>query len=125
MLIKGDTKTMKTQKEEYKLKVLSWLAENNLFPKKVRVYDTQYGYEVRVYCPPMEYVSNRSSFRKTEKVIDETNDDGTISKFHYKGTRGRHEIKVPMYIHINEKDFESEDERVFILNMIKDSAILS
>lgn len=106
-------------KEEFKKKVVSWLNENRLFPKIVKVYNTRrYGFEVRVYCPPVKRQGFKSSFRTTSK--EKVGENG-IRKH---GSRGIHEIIEPMYIHINEQDFSSEDERQFILTMVKDSAIL-
>lgn len=105
------------EKESFKKSVLSFLAENGIFPEKVRVYDSKrYGLEVRVYTAPMEYVSTRTSFRT--KNIEDLGD----GKFQRKGTRGHHTVKIPMYVAINEEQMASKEERLFTLQCLKDSA---
>lgn len=104
------------EKKSFKKSVLSFLAQNGFYPKKVRVYDSKkYGLEVRVYTAPMEYVSARTSFRT--KNIKDLGD----GKFQRNGTRGHHTIKIPMYIAINEAQMASTEERLFTLQCLKDS----
>lgn len=96
---------------EFKKKVLDWLAANNIFPTKVRVYDTRrYGVEVRIYHASMEYVSSRVSFRTQEIIGNQKH-----------GTRGHHTIKTPLYTPINEENMATEEERQFTLQCLKDN----
>ena len=102
--------------KELKIAVLKWLKENNLEPLIVRTFNSKrYGVEVRCYCPPMVYVSNRTSHRKVK---------GTETDLGYTRTTGRHTIKTPMYISVNEKDLANDECKKFILDMVKDSCIL-
>jgi hypothetical protein len=106
------------EKEEFKKEVLDWLSKSGLVPKKVRVYNTRrYGLEVRAYCEPMIFVSNRVSFRTTS--IEKVGENGIRRH----GTRGFHERKIPMYISINKENMIDEEGK-FTLQMIKDSCIL-
>lgn len=103
---------MKTAYETYfKNNVMMWLAENNisLIGKRVRCYNTKrYGLEVRIYNEPMEIENTRKSFRETSR--NET------TRY---GTRGIHSRKVSTYTHINEDDFKNEEEKKFILDILK------
>ena len=104
-------------KQQFKEKVLLWLAENNIFPKRVRGYDNRrYGFEVRVYNEPMEFPNIKSSFRRTEAEKDEK---GNITGWN--GTRGIHSKKISTYTHINAEDLKNENEKKFILDVIKDN----
>jgi hypothetical protein len=100
-----------SEKQAFKKKILDWLAENNIHPEKVRVYDTRrYGLEVRVYHAPMVYISSRISFRETHR--DDTQ--------RY-GTRGHHTIKIPLYTAINEEALATKEERKFTLRCLRDN----
>lgn len=95
--------------KQFKQKVLNWIKENNIDigNKRVRVYNTRrYGYEVRIYNEPMEIENSRVSVRKSEYS----------STGYFKAKFSR---KISTYTHINESDFESEDEKKFILEMLK------
>lgn len=97
--------------DSFKKQVLDWLAQNGIYPKRVRVYNSRkYGLEVRCYTEPMTYTSERISFRTTEKT-----DTQRI------GTRGHHTIKHAMFCHINEDDFKNPEEKAFALQVFKDS----
>ena len=100
-------------KAVFKQKVIEWLATNKIFTagRKIRVYTYKGQLEVRIYTSPMEYMSSRVSFRTLSK------DD---SQRH--GTRGHHNIRIPMYVHITEEDFKSEDKS-FLLEVCKDSLL--
>lgn len=101
-------------KEQFKKEVLEWLAKNSIFPKKVRVYDSpRYGLEVRVYGTPLEYVSERVSFRTSniEKIGD--------NMFQRHGTRGHHMIKHSNYVPINKENLSSKEEEQFTLDTIR------
>lgn len=98
-------------KEDYKEKVLKWLAENNIFPKKVRVYNyPRYGLEVRIYQEPQMMQNHRKSFRETSRDENQRH-----------GSYGIHETKISLYAHINENDFTNKEERKFILDTIRNS----
>jgi len=101
------------KKEDFKKKVLAWLAENKIYPKRVRVYNSRrYGLEVRLYNEPMEMPNMRKSRRMLKNPTDE-----------YNSTFGIHSQTISTYTHINEKDFASdnEEERNFILDTIRNS----
>lgn len=99
------------EKKDFKNKVLNWLAENNIHPKRVRVFNSsRYGLEVRVYQEPMEYTNTRKSFRESSR--DEKQRHGTY---------GIHSRRISLYTHINEKDFENEDEKSFIIETLTTS----
>lgn len=101
----------KMNKKDFKKRVLDWLAENKIFPKRVRVFDSpRYGLEVRIYQEPMEYQNTRKSFRETSR--DENQRQGVY---------GIHSRKISLYTHINEIDFKSEPEKTFILETLKTS----
>lgn len=93
--------------KEFKTKVLDWLKENNIeVKKKVRVYKYRGSLEVRIYNEPMEIQNSRRSVRKSEES----------STGYYRGLFSK---KISTYTHINEEDFESEDEKNFILKVLK------
>jgi hypothetical protein len=99
------------EKLEFKNKVLNWLKENNinLAGKKIRIYNyRRYGLEVRIYNEPMEFTNTRKSRRKM--AVDENGNNCTF---------GYHTTKISTYIHINEKDLESEEDKEFILESLK------
>lgn len=117
--------------QDFKKIVLDWLHSEGLFPKKVRVYNSKkYGLEVRVYCPPMTYTSDRISFRTTH--VEKVGDNGRRRH----GTRGHHEITQATYIAVGEDVMKIEqtkgkpksmwdmNERDLVLQQIKDSALL-
>ena len=97
-------------KEEFKIKVLNWIKENGIeIKKKVRVYNTRrYGFEVRIYNEPMEYLNSKCSRRKMP--VDENGNNCMVGIFNR---------KISTYVHINEEDFKSETEKAFILEMLK------
>ncbi len=100
----------------FKKKVLAWLAENGIFAEKVRVYNMRkYGLEVRIYHAPMEYISERVSFR-TQSV-----EDLGDHRFQRHGTRGHHAIRIPLYTAIGEDVFASKEEMDFTLKVLKDN----
>ena len=104
--------------KEFKKMVLAWLAENGIFPDKVRVYNTRrYGLEVRCYTSPMEYTSSRVSSRRTGEPFEEN------GRMVIATTRGHHTIRQAMYCHINEDDFVGKNaaEKQFALQVFKDS----
>lgn len=112
------------EKHQFKQKVLTWLGENNLYPQKVKVFDTRRnGLEVRVYCPPMTYQTKKVSYRKKDWEILKTDEKGRPMSFRKHGSVG-HTISTPMYIYINKRVLEDEEEKKFTLQMIKDSALL-
>lgn len=116
-------------KQDFKKEILDWLATNNLYPQKVKVFNTKVfntkrnGFEVRVYCPPMEYQTKRVSYRKKDWEILSKDKQGRPMSFRKHGSVG-HTIKTPMYIHINKSDLGDEESKKCILQMIKDSACL-
>jgi RNase P/RNase MRP subunit p30 len=111
-------------KHQFKEKVLLWLKLNNLYPQKVKVFNTRRnGFEVRVYCPPMEYQTKKISYRKKDYEILKTDEQGRPTSFRKHGSIG-HTIKQPMYIHINKSTLSNEEEKKFTIQMIKDSALL-
>ena len=98
-------------KEIFKTKVLKWLKDNgiDLTGRKVRVYNhKRYGWEVRIYDEPMEFINTRKSRRKMP-----TDEQGNNC------TYGIHSQMISTYTHINETDFESENEKEFILEMLR------
>lgn len=106
-------------KKQYKEKVLKWLAENNIFPKKVRVYNTRrYGLEVRIYQKPQEFKNSKRSTRKKPEWTDEKGNT-------WNAMSGVFSQKISLYTHINEQDLKSEAEKEFILEILKvvDSSI--
>ena len=96
-------------KQEFKIKVLNWIKENGInLTKKVRVYNTRrYGFEVRIYNEPVEFLNKRRSRRKMP--VDEFGNNCMVGIFNR---------KVSTYVHINEDDFKSEEEKAFILEML-------
>jgi hypothetical protein len=111
-------------KHQFKQKVLMWLGLHNLYPAKVKVFNTKRnGFEVRVYCPPMEYTTKKVSYRKKDWEILKTDEQGRPLSFRKHGSIG-HTIKQPMYIFINQNNFADTNEQKFIIQMVKDSAIL-
>jgi len=94
---------------DFKKQVLDWLADNNLYPKKVRLYNTRrYGQEVRIYLPSQEFPNTKKSRRRFP-----TDENGYNSSF------GIHYRKITMYIHCSEEDWKSEKEKNFILEQCK------
>lgn len=111
-------------KQQFKKEVLTWLEQNNLYPQKVKVFNTRRnGLEVRVYCPPMTYQTKKVSYRKKDWEILKTDEQGRPMSFRKHGSVG-HTIKLPMYIYVNKRVLEDEEEKKFTLQMIKDSALL-
>ena len=111
-------------KQQFKQKILLWLSLNNLYPQKVKVFNTRInGLEVRVYCPPMTYTTKKVSYRKKDYEILKTDEQGRPLAFRKHGSIG-HQVSIPMYIYINKKVLEDEEEKKFTLQMIKDSALL-
>lgn len=103
-------------KEQFKKKVLDWLASEkvDISNRKVRVYNSpRYGLEVRLYSEPIDFLNSKRSFRKTHEV---KNKDGSITSH---GMSGIFSKKISLYTHINEKDFENMAERSFILDVLK------
>lgn len=100
-------------KQDFKKKVLDWLKDKvDIKDKKVRVYNTRrYGLEVRIYNRPMEFPNTRKSFRERKEERDEQRH----------GSYGIHSRMISTYTHINEEDFENEDEKKFILEVLKTS----
>ena len=98
------------EKQEFKQKVLNWLKENNanIAGKKIRVYKYRNELEVRVYNEPMEITNSKRSRRKMP--IDENGNNCMVGIFSQ---------KIRTYTHISESDFESEDEKNFILEVLK------
>lgn len=97
----------------FKTKVLEWLLENNvdIGNKKVRVFNSRrYGLEVRVYNEPMEFQNTKRSRRKMP--VDENGNNCMVGIF---------SRKIATYTHINESDFEKEEERKFILECFKNN----
>jgi hypothetical protein len=94
----------------FKIKVLDWLKINNaeIRNKKIRVYKYRGEWEVRIYGEPLEVPNHKQSFRTTST-------EGNIKH----GYRGVFSTKVASYTHINESDFENENEKKFILEVIK------
>ena len=108
---------MNLESQQFKNKVLEWLlSEGIIINKKVRVYNSRrYGMEVRIYNEPMDFLNSKSSFRRS-KVSKRDKDGNVIS---YEGTRGIHSRKIATYIHVNEEDLKSEDEKDYIIEMLK------
>ena len=100
------------KEQELKKKVLKWLAENNIFPERVRVYGaTRSRYpEVRVYQEPMEFPNTRKSFRERKEERD--------GQRH--GSYGIHSTKISLYTHISEQDLNDPEEKEFILQVLKE-----
>jgi hypothetical protein len=96
-------------KEQFKTKVLNWIKENNVHitGKKVRVYKYRGEWEVRIYGEPMEITNSKRSRRKME--LDENGNNCMVGIFSQ---------KIACYTHISESDFESEDEKKFILEIL-------
>lgn len=94
--------------KEFKTKVLDWLKENgiDIGNKKVRVYKYRGNSEVRIYNEPMEIQNSRRSVRKSEES----------STGYYRGLFSK---KISTYTYINEEDFESEDEKNYVLEILK------
>jgi len=97
-------------RQEFKDEVLKWLKENNadIANKKVRVYKYRGEWEVRIYGEPMEVPNSRQSFRTNY-----------IEGGQRHGFKGIFTQKISSYTHINETDFENENEKKFILEVIK------
>ena|SRR3990167_10457065 len=103
------------EKEVFKKKVLDWLAENKIIPKRVRVYNTrQYGLEVRIYNEPMEVQNSKRSFRETHR---EENEKG-YTKYGHTGLFSR---KVSTYTPINQSHLDSQEEKDFTLQVLRDN----
>jgi hypothetical protein len=98
-------------KEDFKTKVLDWLAQNNFLPKKVRVYKYRGEWEVRVYGEPIEITNTRKSFRERKEERDEQRH----------GTYGIHTRNISSYCPINETNLGSKEEREFTLQVLRDS----
>jgi len=98
-------------KEEFKKKVLDWLTENKIFPKKLRIYYYRKQWEMRIYQEPMEIPNQRKSFRERKEERDEQRH----------GSYGIHSSKISLYTHINEDDLKSPEEKEFILQTLKDN----
>ena len=100
------------KKQEFKKKVLKWLTESgiDISGKKIRVYNYRGDWEVRIYNEPMEIPNRKKSRRKIEKT-----EDG------YNCTYGIHSQMITTYTYISETDFNSPEEREFILRMLKDN----
>jgi hypothetical protein len=97
-------------KEQFKKEVLEWLEQNNIFPKRVKVYDSKrYGLEVRLYSEPMEITNTRRS------TLPDRGDG-----LRWIGIRTR---KISNYVHINKDEFDKDEERQFILDTIRFSNI--
>ena len=58
-------------KQQFKEKVLLWLAENNIFPKRVRVYELKITSSDRIY----------DAFKKIEKPTYEYFADGPLGSY--------------------------------------------
>ncbi len=101
---------MNTKAKQFKSKVLNWLSSEGFkINKKVKVYNTKrYGLEVRIYDEPMEMQNTKKSRRMIKNPTDE-----------YNCTYGIHSRKISTYIHINENDFKNENEKRFIIAMLK------
>jgi hypothetical protein len=101
-------------KENFKKKVLDWIKSEgvDIGDKRVRVYDYRGDIEVRIYNEPMELTNNRRSFRETSR-------EETPTGFIRHGTTGIHSRKISTYVHINSKDFETPDEKSFIIECLK------
>ena len=100
-------------KLDFKKKVLDWIRESgvDIKGKKIKVYNNRrYGLEVRIYDEPMFFPNTKKSRRKIEDAGDGFN-----------CTYGIHSRKISTYTHINEDDFKSEDEKKFILEILKTS----
>ena len=103
------------EKEVFKKKVLDWLAENKIIPKRVRVYNTrQYGLEVRIYNEPMEITNSRRSFRETHR-------EETSTGYVKHGDSGIFSRKVSTYTPINQSHLNSQEERDFTLEVLRDN----
>lgn len=112
---------LNTKKDKYnfRIKVLKWLSINGIDigkeglliqGKKYRIFNTRrYGLEMRIYNEPMEVTNMRKSFRERKEERDDQRH----------GSYGIHTRKISTYTHINEDDFKSEDEKEFILNILK------
>jgi len=99
------------KKLEFKNKVLDWIKENNvdITGKKVRIYKYRNEWEVRIYNEPMEIFNSRRSRRKMP--IDENGNNCMVGVF---------SRKFSSYNHINESDFENEEEKDFVLRVLKE-----
>lgn len=98
-------------KLEFKKKVLGWLAENEIKPKKFRIYNTRrYGLELRIYGEPMEMTNSKKSRRKME--VDENGNNCMVGIF---------SRKISSYCPINEEVMDSEEEKFFTLQVLRDS----
>lgn len=99
------------QKEELKAKVLLWLSENGIHPKRVRVYNhRRYGWEVRVYGESQEMPNSRKSFRRDHL-------EGDV----WHGYRGTFSRKISFYTAIGEDVFKSPEEMKFTLECVKNT----
>ena len=103
-------KPFRLTNKQFKQAVLDWLAENKIFPKKVRVYKSrQYGLDVRVYTSTMEIPNNRKSFRERKEERD--------GQRH--GSYGIHSRTISLYTAISEQDWQNPKEKKFILDVLK------
>jgi len=100
------------EKRIFKNKVLSWLKENKIdvSSKKIRVYKYRGELELRIYGEPMEFPNTRKSHRKMDEPTDE-----------YNSTYGIHSTKISSYTHISESDLKNEEEKLFILDTIRNT----